>query len=88
MQKSLLLLLFLAVEISFAQTSTVSVEVDSNYNNWGWKAIVIKNNLITFATVPAIGARAMQYDLGTLPSLYVNPSLLGKTYTPAQNGDW
>ena len=83
----LLALCFIAV-VAYSQTAYVSVQVDSNYNQWGWKAIILKNDLITFATVPAIGARAMKYDLGNLQSLYVNPSELGKTYTPAQNGQW
>ncbi len=88
MRKVSFLFICLFVEIANAQAPIVSAEVDSNYNNWGWKTIVLRNDLITFATVPAIGARVMQYDLGNLQSLYVNPSILGKTYTPAQNGNW
>ena len=90
MRKLLFLFLSFIVEIGYAQSSIVSVEVDSNYNNWGWKSIVLTNGLITFATMPAIGARVMQYDLGNLASLYVNTdkSIIGKTYTPAQNGNW
>ena len=48
----------------------------------------MQNGIITIATVPAIGGRVMQYDLGTLPSVLVNSSLLGKTYTPAKNSNW
>ena len=71
-----------------AQTSSVSVRVDSSYNGWGWKSIVMQNDIIALATVPAIGARVMKYDLGSLPSLYVNSSELGRTYIPSQNGSW
>lgn len=48
----------------------------------------MQNGTITIATVPAIGARVMEYDLGGLPSVMVNPSLLGETYTPAENNNW
>ncbi len=70
--------------------SQMSIDTIDNYKSWGWKAIVMQNDLITLATVPAIGGRVMQYDLGNLPSIMVNsdPNLLGKTFTPAQNGQW
>jgi hypothetical protein len=71
-----------------AQTPFVSIDTVANYNTWGWKAIVMQNDLITMATIPAIGARVMQYDLGSHPSLLINPSEKGKTYTPSQNGQW
>ena len=73
-----------------AQTPFVSIDSVTNYNTWGWKAIVMRNELITMATMPAIGARVMQYDLGTHPSMFVNQSssVLGKTYTPANNNSW
>lgn len=74
----------------YSQTPAVTIDSVSNYNSWGWKAIVIQNDLITFATVPVIGGRVMKYDLGSHPSIFVNPSssVLGKTFTPAQNGQW
>jgi hypothetical protein len=73
-----------------AQTPDLSVQTVSKYNNWGWDAVVMQNGIITIATVPAIGGRVMQYDLGTLPSILVNSdtTLLGKTRTPAKNGNW
>jgi len=68
----------------YGQTPGVTMHTVSNYKQWGWDTtIVMQNELITMATVPAIGARVMQYDLGSLPSLMVNPSLFGKKYTPA-----
>lgn len=73
--------------ILHSQTPNVTIQIVSNYNQWGWDTtIVMQNDLITMATVPAIGGRVMQYDLGSLPSIMVDPSLFGKTYTPAQNG--
>ncbi|HUI29403.1 MAG TPA: T9SS type A sorting domain-containing protein [Candidatus Acidoferrales bacterium] len=82
-----LLFYFLSSALS-AQTSNVSLQTISNYDKWGWGAIVIQNGVITLATVPAIGARVMQYDLDTLQSIMVNPSLLGKTYTPSTSIPW
>jgi hypothetical protein len=54
----------------------------------GWSAIVVENGLISTVTVPAIGARVMQYNLGENQFIYRNTSLNGKTYTPANNGSW
>jgi hypothetical protein len=71
-----------------AQSSSVSLQTVSNYKQWGWDAIVMQNPFITIATVPAIGGRVMQYDLGFFPSVFVNGTELGKTYTPAQNSPW
>jgi hypothetical protein len=48
----------------------------------------MQNDCITMATVPAIGGRVMQYDLGSYPSIMVNSNLFGKTYTPASNSNW
>jgi len=42
----------------------------------------MQNEFITIATVPAIGGRVMQYDLDSLPSIYINNNELGKTYAP------
>ena len=70
-------------------SQTPKVQIVSNYNHWEWDStIVMQNDLITMATVPAIGGRVMQYDLGSLPSMMVNSSLFGKTYTPASNSNW
>jgi hypothetical protein len=68
-----------------AQTTDVSLHSISNYNQWVWNSIVMQNDLITVATVPAIGGRVMQYDLANLPSIFINSPEIGKTYTP-QNG--
>jgi len=48
----------------------------------------MQNGLVAFAAVPAKGARVTQCDLGNIPSILVNPNLLGKTYGPAKNGNW
>jgi hypothetical protein len=78
---------FVSSSFLHGQPSKVSVDTVTNYQSWGskWKAIVMQNDLITLATVPAIGGRVMQYDLGGHPSIFINPAELGKTYTPALN---
>jgi len=68
--------------------SQTTIQTQSDYNQWGWEAVVMQNDLITVATVPAIGARVMQYDLGGHPSIFVNSAELGKTYTPVKNAPW
>ena len=88
MKIPLLALLCSACVLSNAQPSTVSFQTIPNYKSWGWNSVVMQNGLVTMATVPAIGGRVMQYDLGTIPSVFVNPSLLGMTYTPAMNSNW
>jgi flagellar hook assembly protein FlgD len=89
MQKISILIACFGFAILHGQTSNVTIQTISNYNQWKWDTtIVMQNGLITMATVPAIGGRVMQYDLGSIPSMMINPSLLGKFYTPAQNGQW
>jgi len=89
MRKISILMVWFGFAFLHGQTSNVTVQTVSNYNQWKWDTtIVMQNGLITMATVPSIGGRVMQYDLGKLPSMMVNSSLLGKTYTPAQNGLW
>ncbi len=88
MEKILLFILCLCAVSAYSQTSDITIATISNYNQWGWDAVVMKNGIITLATIPAIGGRVMQYDLGNHPSVYVNPSELGNTYTPFPNGNW
>jgi len=81
-----ILTILLCIVFSHAQTSGVSLHSVPNYNKWGWNSIVMQNEFITIATVPAIGGRVMQYDLDSLPSIYINNNELGKTYAPAYKG--
>jgi len=82
-----LLMVFIQTTV-FGQGGVPSVESRSNYLNWGWDAVVMKNGLITVATVPAIGARIMQYDLGRHASIFVNESEIGKIYPPGPSSSW
>jgi hypothetical protein len=89
MRKISIFIAFFGFAILHGQTSNVTIQTVSSYNQWKWDTtIVMQNDLITMATVPAIGGRVMQYDLGSLPSMMVNSSLFGKKYTPALNGTW
>ena len=65
-----------------------NIELIKDYNSWGWDAWVMSNDLVTVATVPVIGARIMQYDLGDHPSIYVNPEEFSNIYTPSSSGFW
>ena len=67
---------------SASAQDSLTIDLVDNYNDWGWNTWVMKNDLITVSTVPAIGARIMQYDLGDHPSLFINEDEFGNTYTP------
>jgi hypothetical protein len=79
------LLLASAIAVSAAPAS---IRLVDNHKNWGWKAYVLNNGLVTAAVVPDIGGRVMQYDLGDHPSIYVNPAEFGKVYTPSEDSPW
>jgi len=61
--------------------SQVSVYEDDYH---GWRALFMKNGLVTVVAVPAIGGRIMEYKLGSHPFLWVNDAEFGKTYDPSQ----
>lgn len=84
--KIIFLCLFSLVQILNAQQYTTTVELDSNWS--GWNAYIIKNGLISTATIPTIGARVMQYNLGEHKSIFQNSMLNGKSYTPAFDNNW
>jgi hypothetical protein len=79
MKKISLLFLFLS-QLILAQSYGTSLEVKSDWN--GWKAIIMKNDLVSIVTVPDIGARVMQYNLNRYVSIYRDSSLNGQIYTP------
>ncbi|MEA3439356.1 MAG: DUF4380 domain-containing protein [Chloroflexota bacterium] len=51
----------------------------------GWKAVYLRNDLVTLVAVPDIGGRIMAYDLGDYPFLFVDPNLAGKLFSPDEN---
>ncbi len=74
-------LLFFCLSQISAQDTT-SIQKVSNYNPtgsqaWGTKwdsVIVMKNSLITVATVPIVGGRTMEYSLNGVNSMLVSPT--------------
>jgi len=64
-----------------SQSDSVNIDTISDYNGWGWSEIlVVKNNFITLAVIPAIGARVLQYDLGIDSFMISNPAFYGDLF--------
>lgn len=86
--KSALILLSLT---AFSQ-SNQTVSIIDNYNGWKWDEVyVAKNNYISLAVVPEAGGRILEYNLGDVPSLWVNPKLVGKSFVHNEEvkmSDW
>lgn len=75
-------LLLLFITPTFSQ-SKQSISIIENYKNWKWDSIyVAKNKFISVAVVPDAAGRVLEYNLGEVPSLWINPSLFGKSYAP------
>ncbi len=72
----------------YAQDDQTRIKTIDNHLDWGWQAVVMENGLITVATMPAIGARIMQYDLGDHRSIFANENEYGKTYKPSSSSGW
>jgi hypothetical protein len=51
----------------------------------GWDAARIANRFVQLIGVPAIGGRAMAYDLGEHPFFFVDPQLAGRLFSPEEN---
>jgi Domain of unknown function (DUF4380) len=51
----------------------------------GWKAIFLRNGIITVVAVPDIGGRIMAFDLAETPLFFVDPSLTGKLFSQQEN---
>ncbi|WPR71365.1 hypothetical protein SLW70_15735 [Flavobacterium sp. NG2] len=73
--------LFLLLQVSFFAQSAKKVSVIGNYKNWKWDSVfVAKNKYISLAVVPKAGGRILEYNLGEIASLWVNPEMLGKSF--------
>ncbi len=76
----------------YGTPDSVTIDTVTNYHGWGWDVLVVSNNYITLSIVPSIGARVLQYDLGTDTFMIVNESLLGEVfYDPSPtpwDGNW
>ena len=79
--KKIALSFLVLVSISSFSQQEKTVSVEKNYNNWGWNDVyVAKNKYISLAVVPEAAGRILEYNLGDVPSLWVNPKLLGKSF--------
>lgn len=78
----------IAAGVTLAAGEAVELSVVDDHLGWGWQAQVLRNELVTLAVIPAIGGRAMQYDLSDHPFLWVNPAEIGRTYEPSADGTW
>ena len=67
----------LCVVVSLVSGAEARAEPPSMYR--GWKAHVLKNELVRLHVVPDIGGRVIQYALGEKEFFWVNPTLTGKT---------
>ncbi len=72
--------------------TNLSVSVIKNYKNWQWNEVfVAKNKFISVAVVPDAAGRVLEYNLGDVPSLWINPKLFGKSFSTRENvkqKDW
>ena len=61
--------------------ATTTVSVMLGYKGWKWNDVhIAKNEYISIPVVPAAGGRVLEDNLGAVPSLWVNPELLGKSF--------
>ncbi|AZQ63770.1 hypothetical protein EI427_16520 [Flammeovirga pectinis] len=76
-------LLLLCSLVSFSiDTNGQTINAIDNYNDWGWKTnYVAKNDFITVTVVPDAGGRVLEYNLGNVKSLWLNPKEFGRSYT-------
>jgi len=84
MKKIFYFLLFQIIVLGqlFAQ-SEQTVSVVSNYKGWQWDSVfVARNAYISVAVVPQAGGRVLEYNLGDVPSLWINPNMMGKSFAP------
>jgi hypothetical protein len=71
----------IAATLCFAMCLTTSVAAQNGQRSMykGWKAYVLKNELVQLYVVPEIGGRVIQYALDEKEFFWINPALIGKT---------
>ncbi|MDO6738772.1 hypothetical protein [Wenyingzhuangia sp. 2_MG-2023] len=69
--------------VSVTAQNKATVSIVKNYKDWNWEEVyVAKNPYISVAVVPKAAGRILEYNLGEVPSLWINPKLMGKSYQP------
>ncbi|PKQ61027.1 hypothetical protein BZG02_17170 [Labilibaculum filiforme] len=62
-----------------------TISIVNNYKNWQWDSVfVAKNKYISLAVVPQAAGRVLEYNLGDVPSLWLNPDLFGKSFASSE----
>ncbi|MBA3936428.1 MAG: DUF4380 domain-containing protein [Planctomycetes bacterium] len=54
----------------------------------GWSAYLLGNGLVTLGLAPEAGGRAVRFDLGAHPLLWLDPQQLGRSFAPVDDGAW
>jgi hypothetical protein len=64
-----------------SQEDSLTIDTISNYHEWGWESLVIRNKYITVAVVPSMGGNILQYDFGIDTFLVLEPATYGQDYS-------
>ncbi|MCL7752659.1 hypothetical protein [Polaribacter sp. Z022] len=73
--------LFFLITLGICSQEKELISIQKNYNDWGWNDVfVAKNKYISLAVVPEAAGRILEYNLGDVPSLWINPKLMGKSF--------
>lgn len=77
--KSLIISLTLLLTCTLAFGQEVTIE--SGYKGWGWEKVYLaKNEYTSISVVPEAAGRILEHNLGTAPSLWLNPDMLGQSF--------
>ena len=82
MAKSTIILILFSLVLGFT-ISAQDISIVNNYKDWKWDSVfVAKNEFISLAVVPDAAGRVLEYKLGEVNSLWLNPKELGNSYPP------
>ena len=88
----MIILVFALLTQGVLTAQSNSVSIIDNYNDWGWENVhVAKNKFISVAVVPDAAGRILEYNLGDITSLWINPKFFGKSFEPnddVKKEDW
>lgn len=85
MRKPLLLYIISSLVFSLDLFGQSNVEASNIpfYNDWGWEEVLVtRNEFVSIAVVPEAGGRILEHKLANVPSLWINPNLIGKSFKP------
>lgn len=69
---------------------TIMLDTISDYHDWGWEVLLIKNSYYELAIVPELGGRVLHYGPTDGHYMWVNPDETGNIYDPETSlyGPW